>query len=222
MDKFTKAMIPMIVVLAVGCAALGMNTLAAGKSAAADAYETAKDQTADSVYQEFYQNSYDTAEAKHHVSNDITISIDSLKEESKLEVLKVNDVEYMIQDEEDETIWSWITDIFTGDITTWIEVPGNGVFTVNLQTGEFIIDNQRKYVLIRVPNPELSEFSIDYENVKLLEFDETGHHSVKDGEELVREQLQDASTTLRQRIAANQRFYQSARDSAVSILTSRI
>lgn len=210
------------------CVYMILDTFTFGAGAAIDSFSTAKDEAAEEVYQFFYDKSYDAAEKAHHVSNNVSISIGDLREEHKLEVLKVSDVAYETPDPKDQ---SWledlianITGIFDAEVISWLEVPGNGVFTVNLQAGEFIIDEERQYVLIRVPSPELTEFSIDYENVELLLFEEGGafKNSAKYGVDKAVEQLQSAELTMMQNVNNNQEFYKRARESTEKMLVNLV
>ena len=158
----------------------------------------------------------------------MSITIGNLREEQKLEVLKVSEVTYETPQPKDqgwfEELVTSITGIFAADVVSWLEVPGNGVFTVNLQASEFIIDEERKYVLIRVPNPELTEFTIDYENVELLLFEEGGafKNSAKYGVDKAIEQLQSAELTMMQKVNNNQEFYKRARESTEKMLVNLV
>lgn len=211
----------LIAVLLCVCAWLWNDALSMGAKTASDAFHAAVDTTADTVYTEFYQRSYESAAAKYHVSNNVSISIGSLQEEAKLEVLSVSDVSYVVAQPEETggSILSWALDALKGDVSTWVEVPGSGVYTVNLRAAEFLLDSQRQHVLLRVPEPELSSFRIDYDAVQVLHFDETGKPSVAQGEAHIREQLRKAESQMKEEIAANQRFYQSAKNSARTLLT---
>lgn len=210
------------------CVYLFLDTFTVGAGAAIDSFSTAKDKAAEEVYQSFYDKSYDAAEKAHHVSNNVSISIGDLMEEQKLEVLKVSDVIYETPGPKDrrwlEDLIANITDIFGSEVISWLEIPGNGVFTVNLQAGEFIIDEERQYVLIRVPSPELTEISIDYENVELLLFEEGGvfKNSAKYGMDKAVEQLQSAESRMIQNVNDNQEFYKRARDSTEKILVNLV
>ncbi len=215
--------------LMIGCAVyLILDSIDVGARAAQDRYHEVKDTVSADVYDSFYQSSFDLSEQQHHVSNEISITIGSLRDQARLEVLRISEVEYVTPDEEEkniiETIKSTLSGLFFGNVVSWLEVPGYGVFTVDLMSGEFIIDNERQYVLIRIPNPELSEFTIDYANVELLNFEDSGlfKNSAKVGEDLARAQLQSAELSMRQKTNANQEFYQSARNSAIIILTNLV
>lgn len=210
------------------CVYMILDTLTVGAGATIDSFNVAKDEAAEGVYQFFYDKSYEAAEKAHHVSNNVSISIGTLKEEQKLEVLKVSDVTYETPKPKDqngfEGLIANITGIFDAEVVSWLEVPGNGVFTVNLQAGEFIIDEERQYVLIRVPNPELTEFAIDYENVELLLFEEGGafKNSAKYGVDKAVEQLQSAELTMMQNVNNNQEFYKRARESTEKMLMNLV
>lgn len=205
-----------------------MDTFAVGTGAAMDSFGAAKDEAAEEAYQFFYDKSYKAAEEAHHVSNNVSITIGDLREEQKLEVLKVSDVAYETPTPKDK---GWldgmiesITGIFDAEVVSWLEVPGNGVFTVNLQAGEFIIDEARQYVLIRVPVPKLTEFAIDYENVELLLFEEGGafKNSAKYGVDKAMEQLESAELTMMQNVNNNQEFYKRAMESAEKMLVNLV
>lgn len=202
--------------------------LAIGTKSAKEKYDDVKAEVSEKVYNDFYQKSYDISESKHHVSNEISITIGSLKEQAKLEVLKISEVEYVTPEDEDssllQSVIDTLSDLFVGDVVSWLEVPGYGVFTVDLQSSEFIIDDERQNVLIRIPAPELSEFTIDYANVELLNFEETGlfKNSAKVGEDVARKQLQSAELKMRQSANSNQRFYLSARDGATNMLVNLV
>jgi hypothetical protein len=218
-----------IALLLVGsCIYLALDTIEKGANAAINTFGTAESEAADEVYQYFYDTSYAAAEKAHHVSSDVSITIANLSEEQNLEVLKVSDVTYVTPEPEDqgwfETLVSSITGIFSEDMISWLEVPGNGVFTVNLQAGEFIIDEEREYVLIRIPGPELTEFSIDYENVELLLFEQGGtfKNSAKYGVDKAMEQLQSAELTMMQSLNNNQEFYKRARESTERMLVNLV
>lgn len=195
-----------------------------GAAAAGNAFMQAKDAESYKVYQAFYETSYEAAEKAHHVSNRVSVSIGDLCETQKLEVLAVSEVSYQENTPEEKEgvqgVISDITGILNREPTSWLEIPGSGVFTVNLQLGEFIIDNERQSVLIRIPTPELTNFTLDYEDVEILYFEEGGlfKNSVKYGAAKAREQLQDAQLEMQQQVSNNQALYKRAEESAENML----
>ncbi len=220
------------ILLACICLALTVilfaDALSVATAAAGEAFDQAENNTEQAIYQKFYDKAFDNAEKAHHVSNRAFISIDGLREMQKLEVLPVSEVSYQVEEQEEKEgiqgAISGITDFFNKDNTSWLEVPGKGVFTVDLQAAEFIIDAQRQLVLIRIPGPELFNFTLDYENVEVLYFDEGGilKNSAKYGVDKAVEQLQNAELEMIQRISNNQELYQQAQTAAGNMLTSLV
>ncbi len=200
--------------------------LSVSSKAAYSAYTLKKDQVSEETYEKFYGRIYDAAESSHHVTNDVTISIGSLREENRLEVLKVSDVVYEITENEQPggTLNNILTRIFSRAVDSWLKVPGSGVYTVDMRTAEFVIDNDHEYVLVRMMEPELTEFSIDYADVEELYFKDNAifHNPARVGVDLVINQLNDAEHDLTDDITSNERFHDSACSAAVNIVTGLI
>ncbi len=226
--QFTLGVLAISILLLCFCVYMILDTFTIGTGAVMDSFSIAKDETAEKVYQLFYEKSYDASEKAHHVCNNVSISIGNLKEEQKLEVLRISDVTYETPDPKSQNwfdgLIASITGMFDAEVVSWLEVPGNGIFTVNLQVGEFIIDEERQYVLIRIPSPELTEFAIDYENVELLLFEKGGafKNSAKCGIDKAVEQLQNAKLTMMQKVNNNQEFYKRARKSTEKMLVNLV
>ena len=184
-----------------------------GATALADGYNATFTSEKDAAYQAVYQHYYDQAEAANHVANRMSIYIDKIRETNNLEVLKVRDVEFIIEDKNNKS----------GNITSWLEVPGEGTYVVDLSAGEFIVDNERSHVSVRLPDPELTNLSIDYDNVnKLLFKNDVFNESYKQGEELAMKQLNEASILIKKEFASNERFYQNAKKAAISTIQCMI
>lgn len=200
------------------------DVLAVGATAAGEAFAQTKDDAQEKTYQSFYDRGFDEAEKAHHTSSRAAISVDSLQEIQKLEVLAVSEVSYQVEEKEEKEgiqgVITGITDFFNQDSVSWLEVPGSGVFTVDLQAGEFIVDAERKLVLIRVPGPELSNFTLDYADVEVLYFDEGGtfKNSAKYGVDKAVEQLQNAELDMVQRVSNNQELYKRAQTATENML----
>lgn len=192
-------------------------------NAVSQAYSKAKEDSFGKAYGESYNFSYEVAESQHHVSNHISISLGNVREIQRLEVLNVSEVNYQAPPPREDSFWD-IVAFWDDDIESWLEVPGTGVFTVNLKASEFIVDPIQQHVIIRLPNPELTSFTIDYNNVQLLNFEEGGifKDSAKVGVDTAIAQLQDAQLSMRQDVNNNQDFYKRAQLSAKSILTNII
>ena len=182
-----------------------------GGEAAQVAYASAKSIAADEAYNMFYDTAFASAERKYHVTNKVAIEVESVKEEAELEVLKVSDVEYVIESKEDNE----------NNIEAWIEFYGDGVYTVNMKASEFIIDSDRQYVLVRIPRPELTDCRITGTNRLLWKsgfFDKS--YSV--GTDLAVEMRAAGYAKLNNYMKSNTLFYKSAKESATLIITELI
>ena len=191
------------------------DTVSNGAKAMADSYSKACEEQKDATYKEQYNSYMNSIEEKFHVSNRVFIYVGNLKEEEKLEVLKVSDVEFIIEDKENND----------GNIIAWLEVPGEGTFVVDLKAGEYVIDNARSHVLVRVPYPKLTNITIDYANVKKILFkDEKGifNGSYSIGEDLARQQLSQAELLIKKEFTSNQNFYLNAQEAAISTIETLV
>jgi len=210
---------PVWKVLLFRCGVILLSTVLVCAAAAAvvkstkNAYDAAKEEKIQAVYQAFYDKSFEVAEAEHHVANDVAISLTSVQTVDKLEVLRVSDVEYVILDEDDNK----------ENVTSWLEVPGTGVFTVDLTLGEYKADSQRRWVHVRIPRPSLTEFTVDYANIsQLLWNDDFFNGSSKAGEDLVRDQIRDGSLRLKEYMTTNRMIYESAADAAKRMVANLV
>lgn len=186
-----------------------------GTGAVRQAFESEKKTAEESVYHGFYEQGYRAGETEYHVKNRAVISLGNIRETAVLEVLSVSDIVYIIQD----------PDLNNGETLSWIQVPGSGVFTVNLAAGEFLADDARSQVYVRLPRPELlpANISIDHSNVKILRFSSSALlSSVREGEQLAGKQLNEARTKITEDIASNLQFYEFAEDSARILLENLI
>lgn len=181
--------------------------------AAQKAYDEVKEPTKQQIleaaqneaYKEAYDEAYNKAKEEHLVTNKVAIVVDTLRETAELEVLKVYDVEYVITDKESND----------DGITSWLMVPGEGTYTVDLTAAEFIVDKERGYVLVRVPEPELKNPTLIEDKVEPLFYRNNGFdESIKAGEELINEQLSKASMEIKKALGSNPNFYQAAENSA--------
>lgn len=219
-SRYHISLLPMISSTTIAIAAIVLFLCAAtiGGAAAAKSFKASKNEAENNVYSRYYDWGYQN----YRVTNEVKIQIDSLKQESKLEVLNVHDVIYQLEKTEENR--SWLDNIigrFIKSPTVWLEVPGEGVFTVDMKQSEFIIDETRQYVLVRVPSLELSNFRIIYSDVKLLYYEDGGwiHNSVGDGVDKVQDQADAAQNQLMINIQNNQQFYKAAQESTKRVLT---
>ena len=183
------------------------------KKTFSDSYETAKTDT----YQEYYNAAFEVAEAEHHVKNVVSINISGIKERSALEVLHVSDVVYIVEDGSGSP---------SGTVV-WLKVPGSGVFTVDLTGAEFVVDNNRQHVLVRVSKPtlDMKNVTIDEENVETVYIKEyvlDPDNSIKSGEKLAREMLDQAKQSIIADFMSNEQYSKNAEAFAKSMLVTLV
>lgn len=186
-----------------------------GVSTAKDSFLDTFENTRNDTYTQYHDKAFSKSEAEHHVSNDVTISIRAVKEKSSLEVLRVSDVVYIITDGTDNE----------SDTTSWLKVSGTGVFTVNLTAAEYVVDNERQHVLVRVPKPVLDSSNISIDNFETLYFAENiwrSDNSVKSGEALARNQLSEAKQRIQEDFEVNEQYSKLAEASTESMLAALI
>lgn len=163
------------------------------------AYNSAKQK----AYDRYFQIAFEREEKKNHVSNYGLINIEDVHEVSKLEVLKVSGTEFVTENAADND----------QNITSWIQVKGIGIFTVNLAMGEFIADSSRGYVLVRVPKPVLTECKVT-ETGQLLWKNDWMNDKIGDGVRLSQAQLSEGRRRLEVSMKSSGRFNNAARKSA--------
>lgn len=192
--------------LIVLCTCLLVATINIKTNAAKNSYNTAKNAAEEAAYQKTADKIISIGEERYHVHNDVHITIESISTEPKLEVLDVEDVSYQIFDDESE---------FTKS-NAWYRFSGRGTYTVDMEHSEIVVDEERNYILIRVPKPVLSDFKIT--NRETLLFKEKGWETISDGYNLARTAEAKAYEEIRQSISSNQDFYQAALHSAETVL----
>lgn len=212
-NRNTLLAICLCIILASISIYLFVTTMNVGANALVDSFDssylTERENTKEVIKAAFFNS----AERKYHASNRITIFIGDITEEQKLEVLEVSDVEFIVEDRKDNS----------SNICSWLEVPGKATFVIDLQAAEFIVDNDRAYVKVRVPYPELSNVTIDYANVnKLLFKDDIFNGSYKEGEDLAKQQLEQADLLIKKEFISNQNFYMNAQKSATTTIVNRV
>lgn len=159
----------------------------------------------------FYQTAYNFAEEQNHVSNYVAIAIEAEREVSRLEVLTVSDSEFIVKDAGNGN-----------NTTSWLEVQGTGVFTVNLDAAEFIADSDRQYVLVKVPNPVLTNCAVSGTGKQFWQSSNfpLTNGSIAEGVRLSQEQFAEGRIRLEDSIRQNRRFHEAARSAAKLMIES--
>ncbi len=201
-----------IVILLIVCSVFATEMIDNGLAAAEEAFVTTANNVKNDIYQESYKAAYDKAFEDNKVSNDVVLVVEDVREMSSLEVLKVSTVQYVIENAEDNN----------EDFSVWLEVPGFGVYTVNLGAGEYIIDNERRSITVRVPEPVLQDYGIDYTKVEKLLFENGGfYENYGAGEEHAREHLKQAYNEIGKELR-DARYYNKAVASAEKLIKSLV
>jgi hypothetical protein len=210
--KWGKTIMICAVIILVGVNSLMFTyALRTAKDAAKNAYSSSFETEKNDVCKKFYDAAYKYSEEKYHVKNEATISITQVKETAELEVLQVSDTEYVVDD----------------DVQYWTSFTGTGVFTVNLKEAEYIIDNEREYILVRIPSPKFDTVTLEsYKTYKPTNgdnfFEEVAgtiiNGSTSEGVDLAREDIAEGQTMIENKIRTTQLYAQSARTSAESLI----
>ena len=171
-------------------------------SSTQQAYDTSVTSTYESTYNSFYKY----AEKKNHVSNKVDLKISDIEDISDLEVYTVADTVFLKGEKPDDHIGTLIN--------------GHAYYTVNLSAGEFLVDNQRNTVYIRIPKPELGNVIIE-NNRRTFEFknktfltdgsDSRGSTLAREFERIAKEEIYD-------NIKSNTNYLEQAKKSAVQII----
>lgn len=200
-----------IVLMIVVAIYLSANLFTVSREAAQNAYRSEVDRVAEETAKGYYDWAFRKAEEENHVSNKVSITVGKLEEQSKLEVLQVGDTVVRSFGEEDATVWA--------------AVPCIGVYTVDLTMSEFLVDEERHYVDVRVPEPRLTNFEVAAPEIKIYRVEDgkwLGNGNYREGQQLASEMLKDASAEGRTKIQENQRYFDAAKESAEFLLTGLI
>ena len=178
-------------------------------------FEKSKNNTAEKIRKDAYNAVYGASEAAHHVSNNVTISVDNIREKAELEVLEITTSYLYLSDQEDES----------NGYTIWYKIPGNGVFTVDLRMAEFVVDAERQHVLAKVPAPALTQFEEVYDKIEKLKYAEhkfLSNGSVQEGIHIAMKILARAHVDMVKSFEMNQAYHLAAEESASRLITTAI
>ena len=192
--KATILLMVSIVFLLVISGVLWRSTISSGVKSAIRNYSYAKEEKRAEAKEYAYNKAYEFAIKNNQATNEVYISTQEIKETANLQVLAVLEREVVTQTEEEKN-----------DITYWILYEGKGIYTVNLQISEFIIDQERHYVLARIPKPEL-EIYYGKEEIKLNTKKGLGDGSDKKGSDMLRGARERAQQTIREKIETNKEY----------------
>ena len=201
-QKATILLIAGIVFLVVMSGVIFRSVINTGVKSAKHNYDKAKEESRDEAKEKASQTAYEYAIKKYQATNEVYISVTEIKETANLQVLSVieRDVAKQTEEEKDK-------------IEYWILYEGIGTYTINLQISEFIVDQERHYVSVRIPRPELTvtygEGEIKLNTQKGL-FD----RSSKEGFDIYKKAQARAQSTIREKIENNKEYTRMAEEQA--------
>ena len=117
-----------------------------------------------------------------------------------------------------------VVDPLIGDAEAWIRFDGIGIFTVSLQNADFILDEQRKSVLVRVPSPVMERVLIQQDEDDVLYTSDAGlfNNASDTGQQLVLSLTQKAQQDMTAKARSNPEYYAQAKASAEKTITQLI
>ena len=204
------SLIVMIPLLA-GSIALLRGGISTAATALINSYQAAYNSEKSVAYEKLYQSAFDHAEEKYHVSNKVIISLGDMEETQRLEVLTVNDVEFMTENRDSNS----------GKVTAWLEVEGQGTFVIDLRAAEYLVDNDHKYVMVRIPKPELTNIMITKSTERMF-LDDFFNESYSKGVDLLVKQRNEASLQIQKTLLSNQYIFSNAKDTSVTMIQNLI
>ncbi len=179
---------------------------------AADSFSAGFSEKSGEIRETMGAKGYDNGFEDYRTVNDVTIRLEEVRKTAKLEVMKVSSVVY-IHD----------TGALEGKVAAWLKVSGTGVYTVDMAAGEYVVDNENRYVLVRVPEPELSQVEITDKEKKLYR-DKRWFTNGDPGQgvELAIAQLAQAQTELTEDIRNNQYANDSLENNAGIVISALV
>lgn len=198
----------MILITAVINLAVYKGTVKKGSEAFTNYFYSVRDSQTSETRTRFYN----AALEQYRTENKINTYIPTENNEGKLQVLKISDTVCIPQSEEDG-----------GETGSYLEVPCSGIYTADLNLSEFITDQQRYSVTVRIPKPQLTSFTIDFDNIKLKNSSgiiiSNGNYTLS---ELAEQQIQEDDPVIRETLMSNRIFSESAEEAAGKIITELI
>lgn len=238
--KQLQIWIPSIIffIMGIGFFVIAQNFTA---TAAKKKYDMALAQTRSETYDKFYNTAFKHAEERNHTKNQVTISVSNIKEIAVLEVLEVNASEikeYKMDNELTKPLKFLVSlkknipqdvenEVFnTPGAVVWLQGSCTGIFTTDLNASEIIVDNDRHYVLVRVPVPSITRYETPSFDVKYFNnntpFPKLLNGSAKIGLDAAIEDTADLTECLHEIIYEKAEYRQMARESAELLIKNLV
>ena len=189
------------------------NAIKVGAAAGMETYLSEEERIQNEVYNSYYQSALERAEAQNHVQNRVTIQIENITQVQKLEVISVRTDEYVIRKGEDHP---------EDGITCWYKVSVSGVYTVNLDYANCVVNDELKYVCVNIPCPELTVFHEPAKSEQILKINKGKNESYRVGEALIAELEEEGYTKAEASLINNQDYFTKAKNNAKENIESLI
>ncbi len=136
---------------------------------------------------EVYQLIYDEILHHYQPKNEVFITVESIKETANLQVLMARERVVITQTPEERES--------NENLNYWIIYDGTATYTVNMQICEFVTDNDRHFVLARLPRPDTKIAIVD-EKILLATNKKSNDGSLEKGSALSRKARNTANAKL--------------------------
>lgn len=203
-NKKTLIMALIAILLFILCIFLIVVTFTIRTQSLNSAYNSTKEEAESSAYENTGKMIFAIGEKRYHTSNDVTIYIDGIKARFDQNILTVLEWDYYIHEGNSDV-----------KSKAWYKITRDGTFVVNMNLAEIITDAERKYILIRVPEPTLQMGNI---SVETYNFEGNIFEGLGDGVSLAQNVTAESGEKIREKIAGNQDYFIYAKNLAQSQL----
>lgn len=194
------AVIPAVLIIAVSVIniILYKKAVNSGADAFSQGYFNFRDSQSEQTYDEFYEAAVEQYKPVYSLITDITT------ENGFLSVFTAHDTSYIPQEASDSV-----------ESPFYIALTCSGTFTVDMHSAEIITDEQRKTVTVRIPRPELTDFTVDFDSAELINTSGIKISSPgKSASEYAHEAAEEDDPVLMEKMLENKVFCENARDAA--------
>ncbi len=214
-----KSPVGTIILIALGILVIGTivysayllrDTVVNGADNLKDSYTLTKDEIIQEKENEYYLTWYDIAEEKYHIKTVANINVIDEQEISRLEVMKVSDVFYLTENNDDNDV----------NVIYWVKYTTTGTFFIDMMQAEYIVDDRHNTVTVRVPEPKVDNFNISDEILLNKVVGLNGNYS--EGNDYAEAKRQEAYATIIENIRNNQEFILTAKRQTELIISNWI
>ena len=215
-ERLQKNMPLILLALVLALSILSVLLFQVGKSRiikiAKDSYTSAKEE----AYQSTYDDYVHMGETAFHTANHATIVVSPALETHDLEVL---------------TVCATVL-VHNSQKNIYEEITGYSHFSTDLKAAEYMIDDERQTVYIRLPEPKLMEpVTLDEDNLRVYNLESDGKisyaiqaltGSIQNGESEAVTMRDEASTKILSLLKNDSAYMSEAKNSAESIISTLV